>query len=99
MNPCIFLLAAGLLDAILTQVGISTGLIKEGNPMMSQVISKGWSYFYFIKIILPLMLLGLFYLKPFIGRVRKLLLTTCVLYSSVLIYHMVWIILYLKTSI
>jgi len=98
MKPCIFLLAAGLLDAILTHVGISAGFIEEGNPMMKEVINKGWSYFYLIKIFLPLLLLGLFYLRPFKGTIRILLISTCVLYLSVLVYHMVWVVLYLNTS-
>ncbi|MEH7417860.1 DUF5658 family protein [Neobacillus drentensis] len=99
MKPCIFLLAAGLIDAIFTHVGISTGFIKEGNPVMREVINKGWTYFYLIKIFLPLFLLGLFYFRPFKGMIRMLLISTCVLYLSVLVYHVVWVILYFNTSI
>jgi hypothetical protein len=98
MKPCIFLFAAGLLDAILTNIGISLGFIEEGNPMMRGVIHEGWSYFYLIKIFLPLVLIVLFYLKPFKGIIRTLLISTCVLYVSVLAYHMVWVFLYLNTS-
>ncbi|MEH7097308.1 DUF5658 family protein [Neobacillus vireti] len=97
MKPCIFLFTAGLLDAILTHVGISLGFIEEGNPMMREIIDEGWSYFYLIKIFLPMVLIFLFYLKPFQGIIRKLLISTCVLYLSVLAYHMVWVILYLNT--
>jgi Domain of unknown function (DUF5658) len=97
MKPCIFLFAAGLLDAILTHVGISLGFIEEGNPMMREIIDEGWSYFYLIKVLLPLILIILFYLKPFKGLIRALLISTCVLYLSVLAYHMVWVILYLNT--
>ncbi|MEH7116649.1 DUF5658 family protein [Neobacillus vireti] len=98
MKPCIFLLAAGVLDAILTHVGISLGFIEEGNPMMREVIREGWSYFYLIKIILPLALIVLVYLKPFKGRIRTLLISTCILYLSVLAYHMVWVILYFNAA-
>jgi hypothetical protein len=98
MKPCIFLFTAGLLDAILTHVGISLGFIEEGNPMMREVIGEGWSYFYLIKLFLPLALIILFYLKPFKGVIRMLLISTCVLYVSVLAYHMVWVCLYLNTS-
>jgi len=99
MNPCIFLLAAGVLDAILTHVGISLGCIEEGNPMMREVIREGWSYFYLIKIILPLALIVLVYLKPFKGTIRTLLISTCILYLSVLAYHMVWVILYFNAAV
>ncbi|WP_026564467.1 DUF5658 family protein [Bacillus sp. UNC41MFS5] len=98
MRLCIFLLIAGLLDAVLTHVGIASGIVSEGNPMMKLVIEKSWSYFYIIKIFLPLTLLGLFYLRPLKGWIRTLLVSTCVLYFSVLIYHMVWIALYFKSA-
>lgn len=98
MRLCLFLLFAGVLDAILTHFGISSGFVEEGNPMMKLVIEQSWSYFYLIKIILPLALLGLFYLRPFKGWIRTLILSTCVLYLSVLVYHMVWIVLYINTS-
>lgn len=98
MKFCLFLLIAGLLDAVLTHFGIASGFVEEGNPMMKHVIEKSWSFFYIIKIFLPLLLLGLFYLRPLKGRIRTLLISTCVLYLSVLVYHMVWIVLYLNTS-
>ncbi|MBO0960648.1 hypothetical protein J1P26_13160 [Neobacillus sp. MM2021_6] len=98
MRLCLFLLFAGVLDAVLTHFGMSSGFVDEGNPMMKLVIEQSWSYFYMIKIILPLMLLGLFYLRPFKRWVRTLIVSTCVLYFSVLVYHMVWIVLYINTS-
>lgn len=98
MRLCLFLLFAGVLDAILTHFGISSGFVEEGNPMMKLVIEQSWSYFYLIKIILPLALLGLFYLRPFKGWIRTLIVSTCFLYLSVLVYHMVWIVLYINTS-
>jgi hypothetical protein len=98
MRLCIFLLVAGLLDAVFPHFGISAGFVEEGNPMMKLIIENSWTYFYIIKIFLPLLLLGLFYLRPFKGKMRTLLISTCVLYLSVLVYHMVWIVLYLNTS-
>ncbi|MEH7109285.1 MULTISPECIES: DUF5658 family protein [Bacillaceae] len=99
MRLCIFLLIAGTLDALLTQLGIVSGVIEEGNPMMRMVMEHGWYYFYFIKIILPLVLLGLYYLRPLQGKIRMLLVSTCVLYFSVIVLHIVWIIFYLNPSI
>jgi hypothetical protein len=34
MRLCLFLLFAGILDAALTQFGIVSGFIEEGNPVM-----------------------------------------------------------------
>ncbi|WP_052353682.1 DUF5658 family protein [Neobacillus jeddahensis] len=98
MKPCVFLLAAGLLDAILTHIGIVAGLIEEGNPLMRLVMEQSWFTFYLIKIFLPLILLGLYYFRPFKGIVRILLYSTCFLYLSILGYHMVWISLNLNPS-
>ncbi|CAH2717404.1 hypothetical protein BACCIP111895_04596 [Neobacillus rhizosphaerae] len=98
MRLCLFLVMAGVLDAILTHLGIASGVVEEGNPAMKLVIDQSWFYFYMIKICLPLMLLGLFFLRPLKGWSRALLISTCVLYFSVLVYHMVWIVLYFKTS-
>jgi hypothetical protein len=98
MKFCLFLLAAGILDALSTQVGISLGAIKEGNPIMEFAINESWFYFYFIKILLPLTLISLFYLAPFKGKLRILLKTTCILYFSVLCFHLYWIVLYLNST-
>ncbi|MFP5112287.1 DUF5658 family protein [Bacillaceae bacterium C204] len=98
MRLCVFLLIAGLLDAVLTHFGMASGIVDEGNPMMKLVIEKSWSFFYIIKILLPLLLLGLFYLRPFKGWIRTLLVSTCVLYFSVLVYHMVWMVLYFNSA-
>lgn len=88
MRLCLFLLIAGLLDAILTNLGIAFGIVDEGNPMMKFVINKSWAFFYMVKIILPLVLIGVFYYRPLKGWLRTLLVSTCVLYFSVLVYHM-----------
>ncbi len=97
MRFCLFLLFAGLMDAVLTHFGIASGIVKEANPMLNIVIEKGWPQFYVVKIVLPLILIGLYVLCPIKGRARILLISACVLYFSVLVYHMVWIVLYLNT--
>ncbi len=99
MRFCLFLLAAGILDAVLTHLGMAFGIVEEANPMMKIVIEKSWSYFYFIKIFLPLILLGIYFLRPIKGRIRILLVSACVLYLSVLVYHLVWMVLYLNISV
>jgi hypothetical protein len=85
-----------LMDAVLTNLGITFGLIEEGNPIMRLSIEKSWVIFYMIKICLPLALIGLYWLRPLIGWRRILLVSTCVLYFSVLCYHILWILLYMN---
>lgn len=98
MRYCLFLLAAGLLDAIMTQVGMEKGAIQEGNPLMGLAIEKSWIFFYLIKIFLPAALTFLYYLKPLKGKIKFMLQTACGLYLSVLVVHIVWIYLYLNDS-
>ncbi|MDQ6595991.1 hypothetical protein E2K98_17285 [Bacillus salipaludis] len=98
MKTCLFLLIAGLIDAVLTHIGIAFGIVEEGNPMMKLIIEKSWVFFYLVKIILPLVLIGLFYLRPLKGKIRTLLTAAGILYFSVLAYHLVWILLYLNTT-
>jgi hypothetical protein len=99
MRLCLFLLIAGVFDAVLTNLGITFGIIAEGNPMMKFLIEKSWAFFYIVKVLLPLVLIGVFYYRPLKGWIRALLVSTCVLYFSVLVYHMVWILLYLNSSV
>ncbi len=96
MRLCFFLLLAGMLDAVLTHFGIVSGFVEEGNPLMQFVIEKGWPFFYLVKILLPLLLLGIFYYRPLNGRIKTLLVSACVLYFIILVYHSVWIILSLS---
>ncbi|WP_042357015.1 DUF5658 family protein [Bacillus rubiinfantis] len=99
MRFCLFLLFAGVLDAVMTHAGIALGLVKEANPLMRFVIELNWSLFYGIKIILPLLLVILALLRPITGKIKLLLLTACVCYSSILVYHLGWILLFANTAI
>ena len=96
MKFCLFLLIAGVLDALLTHFGMVSGVVEEGNPLMKFVIEQNWSYFYLIKIVLPLVLIGICYLRPFKGGIKVLLASACALYFTVLVYHMMWILPYLS---
>ena len=98
MRFCLFLLFACSLDAVLTHLGIASGIVEEANPIMKTVAENNWLYFYLIKIFLPFILLGLYFLYPLKGRVKILLVSACVLYFFVLMYHSVWIALYLNIS-
>ena len=97
MRFCYFLFISCLLDAVLTHLGIAFGAIEEANPIIMLVIQKSWILFYVIKLLLPLCLIGLQYLQPLKGRMKTLLVSTCVIYSSILLIHLAWIILFLNT--
>ncbi|MBL4953662.1 hypothetical protein JK635_15850 [Neobacillus sp. YIM B02564] len=96
MRFCLFLLFAGTLDAVLTHFGVTLGIVEEANPLMKLVIEKNWSYFYLIKISLPLLLIGLFLFHPVKKKMKLLLVASCFIYFSVLVYHLVWMVLYLN---
>lgn len=100
MKLCFFLLIAGMLDALLTQIGIGQGIIQEGNPLIHYLFEKSWLLVYIVKVALPLILLGLLLYRPLKSRIVSILLVvTSVLYLSVLAYHLVWILLYAKSLV
>jgi len=94
MKLSIFLLIASMLDAVFTHLGIASGFIGEGNPVSKFLIQENWIYFYTVKILLPLILMGICYIYPLKGNSRLLLVSACILYSSVLVIHLAWIILF-----
>lgn len=96
MKAGFFLLIAGLLDALFTQLGIRFGIIEEGNPAVKLVMDKSWLLFYLIKGTLPLILLGIVLFRPLKGWVKGLMKVSCAVYLSVLAIHFTWIVYYLK---
>lgn len=100
MKLCLFLLVAGVVDALLTQFGIVNGMIQEGNPLIQYLLTKSWFLVYAVKLVLPLALLWLWVYRPFQSRIVHILLySTSVLYLFVLFYHLLWILLFVKTSV
>jgi hypothetical protein len=97
MGTSIFLLIAGMLDAVLTHLGVSFGLIEEGNPVIKLAIEKSWFLFYLIKVSLPLILIGIILFRPLKGWIHGLMRVSCVVYVAVLGAHIVWIAFYLKS--
>lgn len=96
MRHCLFLLAAGFADAALTQLGIVSGFVDEGNPLMRLAIEKSWTFFYVIKIILPLILITISCIQPLTGMLRRLMISASFLYGTVLCLHLSWLISFLK---
>jgi hypothetical protein len=97
MRASLFLLIAGVVDAVLTKVGVTFGIIEEGNPAVKLVIEKSWYLFYLIKISLPLLLIGIILFRPLKGWVKGLIRASCAVYLSVLAIHFSWIFFYLKS--
>ncbi|WP_251554211.1 DUF5658 family protein [Neobacillus muris] len=94
MKLGLFLLFSGMVDAALTHYGIISGVIEEGNPIMKLVIEKDWSYFYVIKVLLPIVLIVLITIHPITALIKRLMVSASILYFSVLFYHLTWILLY-----
>ncbi len=99
MRTCYFLLAAGLLDGLLTHFGMAKGIIGEANPLAHFLIEKSWALFYLVKISLPLLLIGIMLFRPLQGWIRNLLNASSVVYGSVLVYHGVWIFQYINSLV
>lgn len=92
LKPYVWTLAIlNLLDGMLTFVGLTSGLITEGNPLLS---SFSPILILTIKLFLSLCLLGLLF-TPFIfiqsSMWRYLLISANALYSIILFLHAVWL--------
>lgn len=87
------LLAAGLADAVLTDLGLRLQIITEANPFMRLIYMHAYPLFYGMKLILPLALLLL--LPKFTPRKYHITLigAACIIYAGVMLLHARWIML------
>ncbi|MDP4106124.1 MAG: DUF5658 family protein [Bacillota bacterium] len=97
MRAGLFLLISGVLDAVLTHLGVTFGIIEEGNPAVNLVIEKSWLLFYLIKVSLPLLLIGIIICRPLKRWVKTLIRASCAVYLTVLAIHFSWIVFYLTS--
>jgi len=82
-----FLLVANVLDASMTAVWVSEGIVEEGNALMAAAIDQGFSVFVLSKIALVgLGAAGLFRLRDHRGA-RVAILPAVVLYAFVMGNH------------
>ncbi len=89
----VFLLAAGLTDAALTDLGLRLHVITEANPLMRFIYMHAYPLFYGMKLFLPLalwLLLSRFTPKKFH---ISLIGAACILYAGVMLLHARWIML------
>ena len=98
MKMGIILLVLATFDALFTDFGIQSDHITEANPIMRSIYEVNVIGFYFIKIALPVLLIGIvtkLESKPFILILMNLSLF---LYVSVLILHFFWLTLALDVN-
>lgn len=86
----IFMAAASGLDAILTHVGVSRGLIGEANPVTEWLYARSPLLYIALKVLLPLSLLA-FEPRRLSGVARGSIAAACVVYLFVLLLHGYWI--------
>ncbi|SEN09410.1 DUF5658 family protein [Paenibacillus sp. OV219] len=86
-----FILITSASDAILTDLGLRTGIIHEANPFMDWLYHQSPLAFFLFKVMLPLLLL--FLIPHKVSKLlRGLMFITCALYVFVLGMHGVWIV-------
>lgn len=87
----IILLILATLDAFFTDMGIQNQLITEANPLMRIIYEVNLLGFYFIKIALPVLLIGIvsrLESRPFIVILLHIAIS---LYVCVLLLHFSWL--------
>nr|WP_304218536.1 DUF5658 family protein [Fredinandcohnia onubensis] len=89
----IFLAASNLLDAFITHFGILGGHISEANPLMYTIYEINPLLFLFIKLLLSLCLLSLYFIIriPVNRLIRSLSYVATAFYVYVFILHGYWI--------
>jgi hypothetical protein len=95
----LFLLAAGLTDAILTDLGLKAGLIEEANPLMNALYKHSVVGFYALKIILPLLLVILLFKRLPSRKVAGMVSVAAFIYTGILVLHASWAIIYFYWSL
>lgn len=89
----IFLAVLNLLDAFITHIGILGGHITEANPLMYTVYEIHPLLFLFIKAMLSLCLISLYFIVriPVNKLIRSLSCVATALYAYVFFLHGYWI--------
>jgi len=86
-----YLLLLSMLDAFFTDLGIRKSLITEANPLMNGIYERSIVSFYALKIIMPLLLVGILSkIQPSLF-IKILIIVAASLYSAILLMHIMWI--------
>ncbi|WP_438448167.1 DUF5658 family protein [Gorillibacterium sp. sgz5001074] len=86
----LFLVIAGIVDASLTDLGLRLGLITEANPLMSQLYHSTVAGFYIVKILLPLILACILFLRRPSRSLISLVSAAAFIYVGILLMHTYW---------
>ncbi|WP_138751221.1 DUF5658 family protein [Paenibacillus sinopodophylli] len=78
-------------DAALTDIGLRFLLIEEMNPFVKHIYEWNITGYYTMKLVLPLLLLVIYYHMKNRKWINPCILVTVVLYFLVNVYHLVWI--------
>ncbi|WP_220138862.1 DUF5658 family protein [Paenibacillus anseongensis] len=87
----LWLLFLCLSDAVFTDIGLHLSFIEELNPLIRSVYEWHVAGYYFLKLILPLLLMAFY---PYIRKrawVKPCLSLTVIIYGAVNVYHFVWL--------
>ncbi len=85
------LLLLSFADAAFTDLGLRLGLIEEMNPLVKEIYNWHIAAFYGLKIVLPLLLIVIFYQLKSKAWINPCILLAVLLYFIVNMYHLIWI--------
>lgn len=91
INLGILLLILATFDALFTDIGIQNHHITEANPMMHSIYEANIAGFYFIKIALPLLLIGIVAKLESNPLILVLLYIAIFFYVNVMMLHFFWL--------
>ena len=86
----IFLIVLCLFDAMATDFGIQSGYISEGNPFMKILYDRSRVAFYACKLILPLLLYGIYPKLEHKKLANAGVILCLIVYLAVTVYHLFW---------
>ncbi|MGE7602581.1 DUF5658 family protein [Peribacillus sp. NPDC097675] len=92
----VWILGLCLFDAVVTDLGIQAGYIRELNPLMKEVYHWSRFSFYGCKLFLPLLLLWIYPRVEHRKMVNGGAVFCLVIYAAVTVYHVTWMMIVWK---
>lgn len=78
-------------DAAFTDIGLRFFLIEEMNPIVKRIYEWNIVSYYGVKLLLPLLLILIYYHLKNRKWMNPFILATMALYCLVNIYHLIWV--------
>jgi hypothetical protein len=85
------IVALSFLDALITDMGIRHRWVTEANPFAYSLYEWNVGIFYVWKVLLPLILLGIYPYVSQIPVINRLILASASIYIAITIYHAGWL--------